>query len=79
MEVTLLKGIKYKKKPYKVGESIEVNSKDIAEMIAKGVIAADVDVEDFEVHEVSGNDVPTRRGRKKDAEAEGDADPTPEG
>jgi hypothetical protein len=78
MEVTLLKGIKYKKQPYKAGESIEVESKDIAEMVAKGVVAADTDAEVFEVHEVSDNDFPTRKRRKKDAEAEGDADPAPE-
>jgi hypothetical protein len=72
MEVTLLKGIKYKKQPYKAGESIEVDSKDIAEMIEKQVIAADTEVD------VQDDDKPNRK-RKKDAEAEGDADPTPEG
>lgn len=72
MEVTLLKGIKYKKRPYKAGESIEVDSKDIAEMIEKQVISADTEVD------VQDDDKPNRK-RKKDAEAEGDADPTPEG
>lgn len=71
MKVTLLKGIKYKKQSYKAGEEIEVESKDIAEMIEKQVIAADV--------EAQADDKPSRGKRKKDAEAEGDADTTPEG
>ena len=44
MEVTLLKGIKYKKQPYKAGEKIEVESNDIAEMIAKGVVSEDTEI-----------------------------------
>ncbi|OMF17241.1 hypothetical protein BK131_04555 [Paenibacillus amylolyticus] len=48
MEVTLLKGIKYKKQPYKAGESIEVDSKDIAEMVAKGVLPEDTEIPEID-------------------------------
>ncbi|MCM3131895.1 hypothetical protein M3629_03815 [Paenibacillus polysaccharolyticus] len=44
MKVKLLKGIKYNKQPYKAGEEIEVELKDIAEMIAKGVVSEDTEV-----------------------------------
>lgn len=48
MKVELLKGVKYKGEPYKKGESIEVESKDIAEMIAKGVVSEDTQIPEID-------------------------------
>lgn len=73
MEVILLKGVKYGKEFHRSGDTIDVDSKDIAEMIKKKLIPADTEVD------VQEDDKPARGKRKKDAEAEGDADPTPEG
>lgn len=44
MKVELLKNVKYQGESYRKGESIEADPKDIEEMIAKQVIAADTEV-----------------------------------
>ncbi|MFJ2042239.1 hypothetical protein ACIOBL_01480 [Paenibacillus taichungensis] len=72
MEVKLLKGVKYGREFHRAGDTIDVKSKDIPEMIKKKLIPEDTEVE------AQDDDKPNRK-RKKDAEAEGDADPTPEG
>lgn len=63
MKVTLLKGIKYKGEPHKAGDTIDAETKDIAEMIAKGVVAKDTEVP--EEGEVQGEPDPVETDIEK--------------